>query len=102
MKEELRIALEDLGSVNSKNISLEDKFAIMEIENNNLSMANINMKQKIEEREQAEEKMKILLEEKEKNIFILAEVRKYLFFLCVLFFLTSLCCHASREKVEFT
>ena len=99
MKEELRIALEDLGSVNSKNTSLEDKFAIMETENSNLSMANINLKQKMEEREQTEEKMKILLEEKEKNIFILAEVRTYLFFLCLLFFLTLLCCrYASREK----
>ena len=37
----------------------------MEIENNDLSMANINLKQKMEEREQTEEKMKILLEEKD-------------------------------------
>ena len=71
----------------------------METENSNLSMANINLKQKMEEREQTEENMKILLDEKEKNIFILAEVRTYLFFLSLLFFLTSLCCrHASRGK----
>ena len=85
MKEDLKTALEDLGSANSKNISLEEKSVKEETENSNLSTDIVKLKQELEEWKRSEEKNKKILEEKEENVLILTEVESIYFVLFLAF-----------------
>ena len=85
MKEDLKTALEDLGSANSKNISLEEKLVKEETENSNLLTDIVKLKQELEEWKLTEEKNLKILEEKEENFLNLTEVKSIYLVFCFSF-----------------
>ena len=94
LKEDLKTALEDLGSANSKNISLEEKLVKEETENSNLLTDIVKLKQELEEWKLTEEKNLKILEEKEENFLNLTEVKSihfvfYFYISCIYYIYTS-------------
>ena len=77
MKEELRIAVEDLGSANSNNSSLEDEYAKKEKENLSLTEDVLRLSDEVEKRKRCEEVLDASLEEAKEELSRFSTVKLF-------------------------